>query len=84
MREEKRCAVCGDTTKMNVRLAWKRGRDGKCVNVCCACAEGNRVNAKSIDNFTSKDTIYTGGSNQRGNAFQGNLREKVCREIHRQ
>ena len=54
----KRCAVCGDTTKLNVRLAWRRDRDGKTVNVCCLCAESGLVNEHSIDNYTTKDTLY--------------------------
>ena len=54
----KRCAVCGDTTKLNVRLAWRRDSDGKTVNICCACAEAGKVNAQSIDNFTTEDTFY--------------------------
>ena len=54
----KRCAVCGDTTKLNVRLAWRRDSDGKTVNVCCACAEAGAVNEKSIDNYTTEDTLY--------------------------
>ena len=57
-RFTKRCAVCGDTTKLNVRLAWRRIRDGKTVNVCCACAEAGAVNENSIDNYTTKDTLY--------------------------
>ena len=55
---KKRCAVCGDTTKLNVRLAWKRDSDGKEVNVCLACAEADKVNENSIDNFTTEDTLY--------------------------
>lgn len=54
----KRCAVCGDTTKLNVRYGWRRDRDGKTVNVCVACREVGRINENSIDNFTTKDTIY--------------------------
>lgn len=54
----KQCAVCGDTCGTNVRLAWRRDRDGKTVNVCMACAEAGRVNADSIDNFTGKATQY--------------------------
>ena len=54
----KRCAVCGDTTELNVRLAWRRDSDGKTVNVCCLCAESGKVNETSIDNFTTEDTIY--------------------------
>ena len=57
---KKRCAVCGDTTKMNVRLVWRRERDGKTVNVCCACAESHKVNEDSIDNYTTDDTLYIG------------------------
>lgn len=57
---KKRCAVCGDTTAMNVRLAWRRDRDGKIVNICCACAEAGRVNENSIDNYTTEDTLYKG------------------------
>lgn len=54
----RRCAVCGDRCASNVRLAWRRDRDGKTVNVCFACAEENKVNEHSIDNFTTKDTLY--------------------------
>ena len=55
---KKRCAVCGDTTTMNVRLAWRRDRDGKTVNVCMLCAERGLVNEDSIDNYNTADTIY--------------------------
>ena len=58
MATKRRCAVCGDTTTLNVRLAWERDSDGKRVNVCCLCAESGKVNAESIDNFTTKDTLY--------------------------
>lgn len=54
----KQCAVCGDTCSTNVRLAWRRDRDGKTVNVCMACAESHKVNENSIDNFTGKATLY--------------------------
>lgn len=57
---KKRCAVCGDTTALNVRLAWRRDRDRKTVNICCACAEAGAVNENSIDNYTTADTLYTG------------------------
>ena len=60
MNTKKRCAVCGDTTALNVRLAWRRDRDGKTVNICCLCAESGKVNENSIDNFTTKDTLYNG------------------------
>lgn len=53
----KRCAVCGDTTALNVKLAWRRDSDGKVVNVCCLCAESGKVNEHSIDNYTTEDTI---------------------------
>lgn len=55
---KKQCAVCGDTCGTNVRLAWRRDRDGRTVNVCMACAEAGKVNAESIDNFTGKATQY--------------------------
>lgn len=57
---KKRCAVCGDTHETNVRLAWRRDSDGKTVNICLACAEAGKVNEKSIDNYTTQDTLYTG------------------------
>ena len=57
----KRCAVCGDTTPTNVRMAWRRERDGKTVNICCACAEADRVNENTIDNHTSDDTLFNSG-----------------------
>ena len=59
---KKRCAVCGDTTKSNVRLAWRRERDGKEVNVCCTCAEAGLVTEDSIDNYTTEDTLYIRGN----------------------
>ena len=62
MRTAKRCAVCGDRTALNVRLAWRRDSDGKTVNVCCACAESGKVNENSIDNFTTEDTLYKGNA----------------------
>ena len=58
--KRKRCAVCGDRCETNVRLAWRRDSDGKTVNVCMACAEENKVNAESIDNFKTSDTVYRG------------------------
>lgn len=60
----KQCAVCGDTCSTNVRLAWRRDRDGKKVNVCCLCAESGKVNADSIDNFTGKATEYVASENR--------------------
>lgn len=72
----RRCAVCGDTTTTNVRLAWRRDRDGKTVNICCACAESGKVNESSIDNFSTKDTLYkaeteTAGQKTMGNFYRG-------------
>lgn len=76
---KKRCAVCGDTTELNVRLAWRRDSDGKTVNVCCACAEAGAVNEHSIDNYTTEDTLYkeettkrhSGSHNTTGDHFKG-------------
>ena len=48
---KKICAVCGDDCKNNVKLKWKRKKDNKTFNVCCLCAEGGKVNEKSVDNF---------------------------------
>lgn len=47
----KRCAVCGDTEKLNVRLRWCRTEDEMVFDVCCACAEAGKVNAESVENF---------------------------------
>ena len=51
MNKGKVCAVCGDDCVNSVRLKWKRKKDNKTFNVCCLCAEGGRVNEKSVDNF---------------------------------
>lgn len=51
MNEFKCCAVCGDRVKSNVKLVWNRDSDNKFFSVCCMCAESNKVNAKSVDNF---------------------------------
>lgn len=59
----KQCAVCGDTCEMNVRLAWRRDRDGRTVNVCMACREAGRVNENSIDNYCNEATEYVGSDN---------------------
>lgn len=48
---KKTCAVCGDTCKTNVKLTWKRDSDGNCYSVCCACAEADKVNADSVENY---------------------------------
>ena len=69
MNKSKICAVCGDDCKNNVRLKWKRKKDGKTFNVCCLCAEGGRVNEKSVNNFgyctettaTTEQKIYRNG-----------------------
>lgn len=45
------CAVCGDTTKRNVRLLWEREKDGAKFSVCMLCAETNKVNEKSVENY---------------------------------
>lgn len=47
----KLCAVCGDTCHVNVRLLWRRSRDQKLFDVCLACAEADRVNEHSVDNY---------------------------------
>lgn len=46
-----KCAVCGDTTSINVQLAWRRSRDQKLFDVCLLCAEADKVNEHSVDNF---------------------------------
>ena len=51
--KKKICAVCGDACQTNIRLTWKRDSDGNCYSICCACAEADKVNAKSVENFKS-------------------------------
>lgn len=47
-----KCAVCGDTTSINVRLCWRRDSDHKLFDICLLCAEaGNKVNEHTVDNF---------------------------------
>lgn len=57
MNDFKCCAVCGTRVKSNVKLVWNRDSDNKFFSVCCLCAEQNKVNAKSVDNFA--DGILT-------------------------
>ena len=45
------CAVCGDRCRTNVRLIWQRDCDGKMFHVCCLCAEMDKVNADSVNNY---------------------------------
>ena len=49
--KKKVCAVCGDNCQTNVKLTWRRDSDGNCYSICCACAEADKVNAKSVENF---------------------------------
>lgn len=46
-----KCAVCGDTTSINVQLCWQRDRDHKLFDVCLLCAEAHKVNEHTVDNF---------------------------------
>ena len=46
-----KCAVCGDTTSINVQLCWQRDRDHKLFDVCLLCAEAGKVNEHSVDNY---------------------------------
>lgn len=47
----KRCAVCGDTCHVNVRLCWRRDRDQKLFDICLLCAERGRVNEHTVDTY---------------------------------
>ena len=51
MKRERQCAVCGDKTKLNVRLVWIRDFDQQEFNICLACAEAGKVNETSVENF---------------------------------
>ena len=51
MGHPKRCAVCGDTCYVNVRLLWRRSCDQKLFDVCLACAEANHVNEHTVDTY---------------------------------
>lgn len=64
---KKRCSVCGDTCQTNVTLVWERHIDGQRFDICCLCAEANKVNADSVNNFPSTyDPVRrTGGRDAR-------------------
>lgn len=47
----KKCAVCGDTHKTNVRLKWVREFDLLVFDVCMMCAETGKVNENSVNTF---------------------------------
>lgn len=51
LSEIKCCAVCGDTSKVNTHLKWKRDFDNRVFSVCVYCAEQDKVNEKSVENF---------------------------------
>lgn len=51
MGHPKRCAVCGDTCHVNVQLLWRRDSDQKLFDVCLLCAEADKVNETSVDNY---------------------------------
>jgi hypothetical protein len=47
-----KCACCGDTTSINVRLCWKRDSDGLLFDICLLCAETpGKVNAESVNAY---------------------------------
>lgn len=47
-----KCACCGDTTSINVRLCWKRDSDGQLFDICLACAETpGKVNPESVNAY---------------------------------
>lgn len=47
-----KCACCGDTTSINVRLCWKRDSDQKLFDICLLCAETpGKVNAESVNAY---------------------------------
>jgi ssDNA-binding Zn-finger/Zn-ribbon topoisomerase 1 len=53
-RKRRMCAVCGDKCQINVILKWQRTFDSKVFHVCLACAEANKVNAKSVAEKVTK------------------------------
>jgi uncharacterized membrane protein len=50
--KKKVCAVCGDSSQVNVVLKWKRDRDGKVFDVCLYCAEQGKVNQESVEGYS--------------------------------
>lgn len=47
-----KCACCGDTTSINVRLCWRRDSDQKLFDICLACAETpGKVNPESVNAY---------------------------------
>ena len=47
-----KCAVCGDTTSINVKLCWTRNFDGLLFDICLLCAETpGKVNAESVNTY---------------------------------
>jgi hypothetical protein len=47
-----KCACCGDTTSINVRLCWRRDSDQKLFDICMLCAETpGKVNAESVNAY---------------------------------
>lgn len=47
-----KCACCGDTTSINVRLCWRRDSDQKLFDICLLCAETpGKVNAENVNAY---------------------------------
>lgn len=47
-----KCACCGDTTSINVRLCWRRDSDQKLFDICLACAETpGKVNPENVNAY---------------------------------
>lgn len=46
-----KCACCGDTTSINVRLCWRRDSDRKLFDICLLCAESDKVNPESVNAY---------------------------------
>ena len=47
----RRCAVCGDRSRTNVRIVWRRFSDNALFDVCLLCCETGRVNETTVNNF---------------------------------
>lgn len=48
MRQSKQCAVCGNTNQNDVIHVWERDTDKVNFYICHSCAQGMRVNHKSV------------------------------------
>ena len=73
---KRKCAVCGNTSQVNVCLKWQRHSDGKIFHICALCAEKGEFTAETLIEETTK-TYTTVDSEVVSENNEGSLRQRA-------